>query len=152
MSRVTCHMSLVTCHMSHVKCNFLSSFFWAKGLGYSVEGPLSAGPTPSSLYRIASRIYSKILLNEPPLPVPPYTIWSFVKQFSLLSQVSESKENQMGSVRSGASPIEFQKPWNVSTAGFCWTNHWQVSMILHFYKRSGDWLFSQWQISYFQGV
>ena len=54
VSRVTCQVSCVTCQVSGVMCHvsfFFSLFFlWTKWLGYSVEGLLSTGPTPSSLY------------------------------------------------------------------------------------------------------
>ena len=43
VSRVTCHMSRVICHVSQF-------FFWTKWWSLLVEGLLSTGPTPSSLW------------------------------------------------------------------------------------------------------
>ena len=51
MSCVMCHVSRVTCHMSHVTC-LMSIFFVLKWWSLLVEGLLSTGPTPSSLFCI----------------------------------------------------------------------------------------------------
>ena len=50
VSGVRCQVLRVRCHVSGVTCHFFSSiFFWTTWWGYSVEGLLSTGPTPSSL-------------------------------------------------------------------------------------------------------
>ena len=61
MSHVTCRMAHVTCHMSRVTCNFFLTKWWSS----SVEGLLSTGPTPSSLYRLYVTIltYEWTLIN-----------------------------------------------------------------------------------------
>ena len=50
MSHVMCHVSEVACHMSNVMCKKINVFFLQKCLSISLEGLLSTGPTPSSLW------------------------------------------------------------------------------------------------------
>ena len=60
VSHVTCHMSRVTCHVSnvtwHMFCFFLFFFLRTKWWSLSVEGLLSAGPTPSSYFPCSKTI------------------------------------------------------------------------------------------------
>ena len=53
VSCVMCHVSHVTCHVSHVTCHYFFYYIFfclIKCWKYSVEGLLSTGPTPSSLW------------------------------------------------------------------------------------------------------
>ena len=61
VSRVTCHVSHVTCYMSRVTCHVshVTFFFFIKWWSLSVEGLLSTGPTPSSLY-LLTKVYKII--------------------------------------------------------------------------------------------
>ena len=61
VTRVTCQMSNVKCHMSRVTCHvslFFFFLFWIKWWSLSVEGLLSTGPTPSSLYSFSLSLIS----------------------------------------------------------------------------------------------
>ena len=62
MSHVVCHVSCVTCHMSHV--TFFSFFFLTKWWSFLVEGLLSTGPTPFSLFVKAKWNYLTPLCNK----------------------------------------------------------------------------------------
>ena len=69
VSHVTCHLSPVTCHLSPVNChlshvNFFLHYYkkkwhykkyWSKWWSLLVEGLLSTGPTPSSLFLFNSK-------------------------------------------------------------------------------------------------
>ena len=61
VSRVRCHVSGVTCQVSQVMCHiFLFLFlFLTKLWGYFVEGLLSTGPIPSSIFLRGPPIYPK---------------------------------------------------------------------------------------------
>ena len=71
---VTCHMSWVTCHVSHVKCCVFFFVSFTKWWSLSVEGLLSTGCTPSSLFT-KSVIWAKSVYY---LPCPTVTVSLFV--------------------------------------------------------------------------
>ena len=75
MSRVTCHVSRFTCHVSNVTCHI----FFIKGWSLLVDGLLSTGPNPSSLF-----LWTLWSMDAVP-SFPFIEIYGFFSSFFLLS-------------------------------------------------------------------
>ena len=96
VSRVTCHVSRVTCHVSRVTCHmsffFFFFFFLTKWSSLSVEGLLSTGPTPSSLFQLRND------LLERPLYQKKFLFWIDMHRFCIRSWAKTICDDSSGPV------------------------------------------------------